>query len=192
MNDLAAKRIIKPVEEKSLASSLDFVEQVFAEWDSPEEGKTVRALVQEIRAKKYYLPELELLMVDDSGLILGYAMFSRFHIEGRFDDELLLLSPVAVRGEFRRQHISKDMIEHGFGRAVKMGFKAVLVEGDPKNYAARGFVPSHKFAITAGPEINLPHPDCLMIKELIPGAAGKMRGTVEYSFYETLSIIEKK
>ena len=71
MNDLAAKRIIKPVEEKSLASSLDFVEQVFAEWDSPNEGKTVRALVQEIRAKKYYLPELELLMVDDSGLILA-------------------------------------------------------------------------------------------------------------------------
>ena len=180
-------RTIKPIEEKFFEQSLNLIEEVFAEAVSPAEGRVVRALVQEIRAKKYYLPSLELLMLDDSERILGYANFSRYHIDGRFEDELLLLSPVAVRTEFQRQHISKDLIEHGFACAAEMGFKAVLVEGNPQNYTSRGFVPCHKFAITPGPGMHLPHPDCLMIKELEPGAAEKMRGSVDWSFYDALS-----
>ena len=69
-------RIIKPMEKKYLQSSLDLVETVFTAWDSPEEGKTVRSLVEEIRSKKYYLPELELLMVDETDRILRLC-FSR-------------------------------------------------------------------------------------------------------------------
>ncbi len=41
-------------------------------------------------------------------------MFSRFHLEGKYEDEVLLLTPVAVKTELQRQHISKDMIEYGF------------------------------------------------------------------------------
>ena len=36
------------------------------------------------------------------------------------------------------------------------------------------------------PNIRLPHPDCLMIKELEKGALDRMSGFVDYSFYETL------
>lgn len=180
------KRIIKSMEEKYLLPSLELIEKVFTEYDSPEEGKTVRRLVEEIRSKKYYIPELELITVSEEDEIIGYAMFSRFHIEGKHEDELLLLSPVAVKTELQRQHISKELLEYGFERAIDLGFKAVLVEGNPQNYNSRGFQPSYRFGIEAGPNIKLPHPDCLMIKELVQGAAEKMKGHVDYSFYETL------
>ena len=180
------QRIIKPMESKYLLPSLDLVEEVFTKWDSPEEGRTVRALVEEIRSKKYYLPELELIMVDESDRILGYAMFSRFHIEGKYEDELLILTPVAVRTEYQRQHISKELIEYGFEKAKALGYKAVLVEGNPKNYNPRGFVTSADYGITAGPAIHLPHPSCLMIKELEKGALGHIHGIVDYSFYDVL------
>lgn len=49
----------------------------------------VRTLVEEIRAKKFYIPELELVMVNENDEIIGYAMFSRFHIEGKYENELL-------------------------------------------------------------------------------------------------------
>ena len=78
------QKTIKSMETKYLQPSLELVEDVFTGWDSPEEGKLVRSLVEEIRSKKYYLPELELIMVNEDDLILGYAMFSRFHIEGRY------------------------------------------------------------------------------------------------------------
>lgn len=180
------ERIIQSMKDKYLLPSLDLVEDVFTAWDSPEEGKTVRRLVEEIRSKKYYVPELDLVMVNENDEIIGYAMFSRFHIEGRYEDELLLLTPVAVKTELQRQHISKDLLEFGFQKARDFAFKAVLVEGNPQNYNPRGFQPSYKFGIEAGPNIKLPHPDCLMVKELEPGALDKMRGLVDYSFYEAL------
>ena len=179
-------RIIRPMEPRYLSPALDMVERVFADWDSPEEGRTVRRLAEEIRAKKYYLPELELLMLNEADEILGYAMFSRFHIEGRYESELLLLSPVAVRTDVQRQGISKALIEEGFRRAQAMGFRAVLVEGNPKNYNPRGFVTSADHGIVAGPNIHLPHVSCLMVKELVPGALEGMHGQVDYSFYDTL------
>ena len=180
------ERTIIPMEEKYLITSLELVEDVFAKWDSPAEGKLVRRLIEEIRSKKYYVPELELIMINENDEIIGYAMFSRFHIEGRYENELLLLSPVAVKTELQRQHISKELLEFGFERAREMGFKAVLVEGDPKNYNPRGFKSSYKFGIEAAPSITLPSPECLMIKELEVGALDHMSGLVDYSFYEAL------
>ena len=122
------ERIIRSMENKYLLPSLELVEDVFAKWNSPEEGKTVRQLVEEIRAKKYYIPELELIMVNEDDGIMGYAMFSRFHIEGRYEDKLLILTPVAVKTELQRQHISKELLEYGFEKARNLGVKAILVE----------------------------------------------------------------
>ena len=174
------------MEKKYLLPALELVEAVFAQWDSPEEGKLVRRLVEEIRRKKYYIPELEFVMANEKDEVIGYAMFSRFHIEGKYENELLMLTPVAVKTELQRQHISKELIEYGFEVAKKLGFKVILVEGNPQNYNNRGFQSSYQFGIEAGPNMDLPHPDCLMVKELEIGALENMRGYVDYSFYETL------
>lgn len=91
-------------------------------------------MVEEIRAKKYYMPELDLIMVDKNEEVIGYAMFSRFHIEGKYENELLMLTPVAVKTRQQRQNISKDILEYGFDAAKRLEFKAILVEGNPRNY----------------------------------------------------------
>ena len=168
-----------------LLPALDLVEQVFTVHDSPEEGRLVRNLVQEIRAKDFYLPALELLMVED-GEVIGYVMFSRFHLGGKFSDRLLILTPAAVRTDRQRQGISRALIEHGFARAREMGFTAVLVEGNPANYRARGFRTSADDGIVAGPNVHLPHVDCLMVTELVPGGLEGITGEVDYGMYETL------
>ena len=187
MADYTVKvRSIKSMEEKYLISSLELIEQVFTESEGAEEGKMVRGLVEEIRSKKYYVPELELLMVDENDSPIGYAMFSRFHIEGKYEDELLLLSPVAVKTELQRQHISKELIEYGLKRAKELGYKAAMVEGNPRNYNPRGFKTSAEYGIVAAESVHLPAPECLMVQELVPGALEHMEGEVEYSFYESL------
>ena len=179
-------RIIKPVTEEYLGKSLDLVQQVFTEYKNLEEGIAVRKLVEEIRSKKYYVPELDLMAVDDSGEIIGYAQFSRFQIEGRYEDELLLLTPVAVKTDLQRQHISKDLIEYGFEKARSMGYKAVLVEGNPDNYKNRGFVTSADYGIIPGKNMHLPRIECLMIKELVPKTLERMHGIVDYGYYDSL------
>lgn len=181
------ERRIQPIEEKQKKEALDFVEKVFTEYQDEAEGRMVRALVEEIRRKRFYIPELELAALDETEAIIGYVMFSGFSIEGKYEGELLLLSPAAVRTDLQRQHISKDMIEYGFRQAEKMGYKAVLVEGNPQNYHARGFQTAADFGLLPGRSVHLPRIECLMVKELQAGALARIKGTVEYDFYETLT-----
>ena len=180
-------RIIKSMEEKYLVPSLELVETVFTEHSNTEEGRLVRSLVEEIRSKRFYLPRLELIMVEeDTDEVIGYVNFARFHLDGKYEDELLLLSPVAVKTELQRQHISKKLIEYGFEKATQMGYKAVIVEGNPMNYRSRGFVTSADFGITAHESVGLPAPECLMVKELVKDGLEGIQGQVCYSDYECL------
>ena len=179
-------RTIKTIEEKYLTPTLDLVEQVFTAHSDAEEGALVRALVEEIRSKRFYLPELELVMVDENDSPIGYCNFARFHLGGKYEDELLLLSPVAVKTELQRQHISKALIEYGFEKAAALGYRAVIVEGNPRNYRSRGFRTSADFGITAHESVGLPAPECLMVKALVPGGLEGIQGQVCYSDYECL------
>jgi len=179
-------RTIKAMEEAYRIPALELVETVFTEHENAQEGKLVRSLVEEIRAKRFYLPELELLMVDAADRVIGYVNFSRFHLDGKYEDTLLLLSPVAVKTELQRQHISKELIEYGFEKAKEMGYKAVIVEGNPMNYRSRGFVTSADFGITAHESVGLPAPECLMVKELVPSGLEGIRGQVCYADYACL------
>ncbi len=179
-------RTIQAMEDKFLLPSLELVERVFTEYDCEAEGKMVRSLVEEIRAGKWYLPQLELLMVQDNEPV-GYVMFSRFHLEGKYENELLILTPAAVKTALQRKHISKELIEYGFQKARGMGYKAVIVEGNPLNYRSRGFVTSSDHGIVPGPRVQLPSMECLMVKELVPGALESIQGQVDYSMYKTLT-----
>lgn len=180
------KRIIKSMEDKYLAPAAEMVEAVFTASETAEDAAIVRRLVEEIRAKRFYLPQLEMIMVDENDEVIGYAMFSRFHLEGKYENELLLLAPVAVKTELQRQHISKELIEEGFRRAAAMGYKAVIVEGGPFNYNSRGFVTSADYDITPHESVHLPAPECLMVKELVPGGLKGIHGQVSYQDYECL------
>ena len=181
-------RIIKTMEEKYLLPSLDMVEAVFTAHSDAEEGKLVRSLVEEIRSKRFYEPRLELVMVEsDTDEVIGYVNFSRFHLEGRYEEKLLLLSPVAVKTSLQRQHISKELIEYGFEKAASLGYKAVIVEGNPLNYRSRGFATSADYGITAHESVGLPAPECLMVRELVTGGLEGIQGQVCYSDYQCLT-----
>ena len=179
-------RTIKSMEEKYMLPALELVEKVFTQHSDAEEGKLVRSLVAEIRGMRFYVPELELIMVDDADRVIGYCMFSRFQLEGRYEDRLLILTPVAVKTRLQRQHISKELIEYGFEKAAALGYRAVIVEGNPMNYRSRGFVTSEPYGITAHASVGLPAPECLMVRPLVPGGLEGIHGQVCYSDYECL------
>ncbi len=76
---------------------------------------------------------------------------------------------------------------YGFQRAKEMGYKAVIVEGNPMNYRSRGFVTSADYGILPGPGVQLPAPECLMVKELEEGALRHIHGAVSYDDYKSLT-----
>lgn len=179
-------RIIKIVTKDKLEESLEFVKNVFTDSEGIESGELVKSLVKEIRSKKYYVPKLDLIMVNEDDEIIGLTLFSRFHIEGKYENEMLLLSPVAVKTSLQRQHISKELIEYGLNRAKELGYKFCMVEGNPRNYRSRGFKTSADYGVYASEKIGLPAVECLMIQELVPGALKDVNGYLDYCFYDSL------
>ena len=177
---------IQSIKENQLDEALEFVKQVFTDSEGEESGELVKNLVKEIRSKKYYIPELELVMVNEEDEIIGFCMLSRFHIEGRYENEFVLLSPVAVKTSLQRRHISKDLIEYGLTKAREFGFTFCMVEGNPLNYRSRGFKTSYDYNVFAHESIGLPAPECLMIQELVPGALKDVHGYLNYKFYDAL------
>ncbi|MEF2918928.1 MAG: GNAT family N-acetyltransferase [Acutalibacteraceae bacterium] len=186
LNNENGRKIIS-MQDKYLQPSLDMIRKTFTDSESAEDAQIVVDITCEIRSMDFYVPELELIMVDEKDEVIGYAMFSKIHLGGKFQNELLILNPVAVKTEYQRQHISKELIEFGFEKAKSMGFKAVIVEGNPKNYQSRGFKTSVNFGITAGESIGLPAPECLMVKELCENACSTINGVLEYTDYKTLT-----
>lgn len=180
-------RTIKPMSQAFLQSSLDMVRRTFTDYENLEEAQIVVSLIEEIRSMDTYIPELELIMTDEKDEVIGYAMFSGFHLEGKYKDELLLLSPVAVKIECQRQHISKELIEYGFEKAKEMGYTAVIVEGNPQNYRSRGFITSADVGIVAAESVGLPAVECLMVKELCENALAHISGVVAYTDYKNLT-----
>lgn len=177
----------KSMEDKYLIPSLDLVEIVFTEHENAEEGKLVRRLVEEIRSLPSYIPSLELIAVDENDEVVGYAMLSKFHLNGNYRERLLILTPVCVKTALQRRHISKNLLEYGFEKAVEMGYEAVIVEGNPANYRSRGFVTSSDHGIYPGKSLQLPAIECLMVKELKAGALKDIKGEVEYTDYKCLT-----
>ncbi len=178
-------RTISAMQPRYLDESLRMINAAFTGWNGEEEGRMVCTLMQEMRRSPWYIPELELVMLED-GEVIGHVNFTRFPLEGRHADRLLLLSPVSTRPDHQRQGVSRALIEHGFDVARTMGFTAVLVEGDPANYRARGFETSARYGITAAQSVGLPHPDCLMAMPLVPGGLDGITGAVNYDMYECL------
>ena len=179
-------RTIIKMENKYLQTSLDMVRRTFTNSETAEDAQVVVNIIEEIRTMSSYVPELELVMVNDVDEVIGYVMFSKLFLDGKMQDELLVLNPVAVKTELQRQHISKELIEAGFEKAKEMNFKAVVVEGNPMNYRNRGFVTSADFGIVAAEDVGLPAPECLMVKELVDGGLYNISGKYSYADYEAL------
>ena len=70
-------REITAMKPEYLHSSLELVEQVFTEHENAQEGKLVRRLVEEIRSKKYYLPEMDLPSLDEELLLRSDAALAQ-------------------------------------------------------------------------------------------------------------------
>lgn len=153
----------------------DFVEEAFRT-AKVSDGKE-QDFVNELRENKNYIEELA-LVGEYKGEIIGHIMLTKFYINSRDGEkEILLLAPISVKKEFRNKGIGSSLIEEGFKRAKEMGYKAVLLVGDPKYYHRFGFISSSKYKIkniSGIPDENV------MIVELYKDSLKGLEGTVEF------------
>ncbi|MCR8848447.1 N-acetyltransferase [Rossellomorea sp. SC111] len=175
---------IRTVKKEEYRFIEDFVYEIFRN-TSYTDGVLEKALVREIREKHYYIPQLD-LVVEEEGRIIGHCILSKLPISHKHEHEILMLSPVSVAMNKQRQGVGMFMLQEGIKLAAEMGFKGIIVEGDPRYYQRFGFRTSTVFGIYASEKNLPPSVENLMAMELCQNGLGNISGEVDYSIYHSL------
>lgn len=117
-------------------------------WNVYSPGCCEHYLVHKIRRCPSFVPQLNLVALY-SGMIVGHVINIKSYIEG--DDgkrhEVLSLGPIAVLPQFQRIGVGSALIVKVKDIAADLGYKAVMLCGDPAFYSKQGFYPAEKFRI---------------------------------------------
>lgn len=117
-------------------------------WNVYAPGCTEHYLVHVMRHSPNFVQDLDFVAVTD-GKVIGCVMFVKGTILG--DDsvtrEVLTLGPLAVLPEYQKMGVGRKLVEHAITRASRLGFKAIVLCGDPIYYSRLGFAAAEKFGI---------------------------------------------
>ena len=183
--------IIRPETEKDFAEIDQLVRRTFAEHTGYSDGEDEVALVHEIRAGRFYRPDLSFVALLE-GKIVGHFMFSNFPLspakDGGYDPtaktDLIMLAPVAVHADHYRQGIGETMLRLGIEQAKQTDCKGITVEGDFHFYNRLGFETSADYGIHATSGFPMEEPRCMMCMETRPGSLKDCTGYIVYDMYE--------
>lgn len=134
--------------------------------------------VDGLRKSEKYIPELALVAEQD-GALLGHIMLTSTEIEAQDTNTTypaVLLSPLCVKSEYRKQGIGAALTVEALQRAKAMGHEIALLVGDPNYYARFGFKSASSFGLDNGDAIPEKYVmACELTEGALHGKAGKLR-----------------
>ena len=181
---------IRPEEPKDYKSIVSLILGSFQKGTDYSDGTDIIALVEEIRASEYHLPELS-FVAELEGQIVGHFLFSKFPLSptregGRHHDTssgIVMLAPVSVHPDFFRRGIGSTMLKLGIEKVKAAGYRGITVEGNFRFYNQVGFRTSSEFGIYPTSGIPLGEPRCMMCQETYPGSLTDAHGYIVYDMY---------
>lgn len=170
--------VIRVVTENDFIEIYDFVETAFKTAEVSD--GTEQDFVLELR-KGAYLPELELVMVDKTGII-GHIMFTEQKVDVMDMSGIssvftgLLVAPLSVKLEYRNKGVGAALMKEGFKRAVERGYKAAFLVGNPEYYKRFGFKETGCYGIKNDSKI----PDRFVLGcEIVPNSLRGLTGSIK-------------
>lgn len=117
-------------------------------WNVYSPGCSEHYLLHRIRRCPEFVPQLNLVAVKD-GAVVGHVVNIKSHIAG--DDgkkyEVISLGPIAVLPQYQRAGVGTALISEAKRAARELGYRAVLLYGNPAFYLKQGFEAAEKYGI---------------------------------------------
>lgn len=147
----------------------DTVERVVREafWNHYGPGCDEHFLLNIMRNHEDFVPELDIVaLVNDT--LAGQIAYTKAKIaaDSGKDMEVLCFGPLSVLPEYQNHGIGQKLIKYSIEKAAQLGYKAVLIYGDPDYYKKSGFVPAKTFGIA---NVEDMYADALLALELEAG-----------------------
>ena len=162
--------------EKDHREVINMTREAF--WDLYAPGCDEHLLAHKLRKIPAFITELDFVAeLDDR--ILGNIMYSKALIkDGKgAENEVITFGPLTVSPEYQKQGIGSLFVRHTLKIAKDMGFKGVIIFGNPDYYHRFGFQSAEEFKISTSDGANF---EQFMALELYPGALESIAGR----FYE--------
>lgn len=144
-------------------------------WDLYKPGCDEHLVLHKIRKVSAFVKELDLIACDND-VIVGNIIYSRAKVvnDENKEFEVLCMGPIAVLPSYQNQGIGSLLMEHSIEKARQLGYKGVVIFGNPDYYHRFGFVDAKEYNIQTSWGDNL---DAFMVLELyedsLQGILGK-------------------
>lgn len=147
-------------------------------WDIYQPGCVEHLLAHKLRKAEAFIPELDFIAELDSQLV-GNIMYSKAKIvdESGTECEVVSFGPLSILPLYQKSGIGSELVNHTIELAKEMGYKAVVIFGNPDYYHRFGFVNAENYHITTGDGENF---EAFMGRELYEDALQEISGR----FYE--------
>ncbi len=148
-------------------------------WNVYRPGCNEHLVLHNLRNSWTFIKELD-YVAEENGRIIGNIIYTRMIKEGMICNDIIAFGPISILPEFQNQGIGTLLITETFKKAKELGYKAVLITGNPEYYRRFGFISASKYQIHL---TNIPIEDeasFFMAKELEEGFLLKHSGV--YSF----------
>lgn len=163
--------------EKDYKIVEDLVRESF--WDVYKPGASEHLVVHKLRGREEFIKELDFVACLGD-VIVGSIMCLKGSVINKKGEkfEVLSIAEVAVLPKYQGKNISAVLVNKCLAEAKRLGYKAVVLFGEPWFYHRFSFVNAEKYNIKTELGINLEE---FMALELSEGSLNEVSG----KFYES-------
>ena len=178
-------------EEKDYSIVENITREAF--WNLYKPGCDEHLLLHNIRNANEFIKELD-YVASYNNEIVGNIVYVKSKIITTFNEyDVLTFGPLSVLPKYQSKGIGGKLINHTIKLSKEMGFKAIIIYGNPQYYEKFGFKNTKEYGIT---DMEGNYNDALMALELLPNALENINGKFfEGEMYkvdkEELAVFEK-
>lgn len=148
-------------------------------WNVYRPGCGEHLVLHNLRRSPNFVPELDCVAEAD-GRIVGHIAYAKLSRNGEVHGDVIGFGPVSVRPEMQGRGVGTLLVAETMAQAAALGYKAVLITGNPDYYGRFGFVSASRYgARLAGIPIGDEAP-FFMARELEAGYLARHAGV--YAF----------
>ena len=143
-------------------------------WDLYHPGCSEHLIVHKIRKVPAFVKELNYVACDGDNVV-GNIVYSKAKVvdDKNNEFEVLCMGPIGVLPSFQKKGIGSFIMKCSIKKAKELGFKAIIIFGNPKYYQRFGFINAKNYGITTASGENF---DPFMALELFDGALDGIAG----------------
>ena len=142
-------------------------------WNVHVPGCDEHLLIHNLRKTKEFIEELDFIACQDDKIV-GNIIYVKTKVKSTDKEHTVLtFGPLSVLPELQNKGIGSKLINHTIKLSKEMGYKGIIIYGNPEYYKKFGFKESKEYKIT---NEEKKYPAALLVLELYPNALYEVEG----------------